>query len=82
MRRDGDSFAVRAGDAIMRPPGEAHQVRNTGTSELRYLLIADNPFIDPSVYPDSGKAHLLFPGGQMLVRHGTTENLDYFDGEE
>jgi uncharacterized cupin superfamily protein len=82
VHRDGENFAVKAGDAIMHPPGEAHQIRNTGTSELRYLLIADNPPVDPCVYPDSGKAEVFLPGRQMLIRHTTAENLDYFDGEE
>ncbi len=82
VRRDGESFAVKPGDAIMHPPGEAHQIRNTGTSELRYLIIADNPPVDPCTYPDSGKAEVFVPGSQMLIRHTTTENLDYFDGEE
>ena len=82
VRRNGESFAVKAGDAIMHPPGEAHQIRNTGTDELQYLIIADNPPIDPCVYPDSGKAHVLVPGGQIMIRHSTAEKLDYFDGEE
>jgi uncharacterized cupin superfamily protein len=82
VRRDGESFAVKPGDAIMHPPGEAHQIRNTGTRDLQYLIIADNPPVDPCVYPDSGKAMVSFPGGELLIRHGTAENLDYFDGEE
>ena len=82
VRRDGETFAVEPGDAIMHPPGEAHQIRNTGTGELRYLIVADNPPIDPCVYPDSGKAQVLVPGGEMTIRYRTTPGLDYFDGEE
>ena len=82
VRRDGDRFTVGPGDAILHPPGEAHQIRNTGTGDLRYMIVADNPPVDACVYPDSGKAHVLVPGGKMIVRHATAENLDYFDGEE
>ena len=82
VRRNGESFTVKPGDAIMHPPGEAHQIRNTGTDELQYLIIADNPPIDPCVYPDSGKAHVLVPGGQKLIRYSIVEDRDYFDGEE
>lgn len=47
--------AVSAGDAVMHPPGEAHQLINTGDEELRYLLVADNPAVDWYYYPDSRK---------------------------
>ncbi len=70
--RNGESFAAKAGDAILHPPGEAHQIRNNGTGEL----------IDLCVYPNSGKAHVLVPGGQKLIRYSAAEDLDYFDGEE
>jgi uncharacterized cupin superfamily protein len=82
VRRNGETFTVGAGDAILHPPGEAHQIRNTGTSELRYLIIADNPPFDPCVYPDSGKAQVFVPGGEMTIRYTSIESLDYFDGEE
>ncbi len=79
MRRNDERFTVGPGEAIMHPPGEAHQIRNTGTEELRYLLIADNPPLDPCIYPDSGKAQLLVPGGKTMVRYTTADDLDYFD---
>ena len=82
VRRNGEHFTVGPGDAILHPPGEAHQIRNTGTVELRYLIIADNPPHDPCVYPDSRKAHVLVPGGEKLVRYDALDHLDYFDGEE
>ena len=82
VRRNDQDFTVKAGDAILHPPGEAHQIRNTGAGELLYLLIADNPPFDPCVYPDSGKAHVRVPGGEKLIRYTTSADLDYFDGEE
>jgi uncharacterized cupin superfamily protein len=82
VRRNDESFTVKPGDAILHPPGEAHQIRNTGTGELRYLLIADNPPVDPCVYPDSGKADVSVPGGEKLIRYTSADDLDYFDGEE
>ena len=33
---------VHAGDCIMHPPGEPHQMTNTGTTDLVYYIIADN----------------------------------------
>lgn len=33
---------VTAGDCIMHPPGEPHQMKNTGTADLIYYIIADN----------------------------------------
>lgn len=33
---------VRAGDALLHPPGEPHQMENTGPDDLVYWIIADN----------------------------------------
>lgn len=46
---------VSAGDAFVHPPGEAHQLINTGEEDLIYWLVADNPPIDYFYYPDSDK---------------------------
>ncbi|MBL9215301.1 MAG: cupin domain-containing protein [Opitutaceae bacterium] len=68
---------VRAGDAFMHAPGEAHQLINTGTEPLVYYLIADNPPHDVFYYPDSRKWGLRRPRKFFRL----TE-VDYHDGEE
>ena len=39
MWADGVSFPVRAGDAVMAPPGSDHGFRNTGVSPLKLLIV-------------------------------------------
>jgi uncharacterized cupin superfamily protein len=55
VRGPHETVPVEAGDHIIFPPGESHQVRNTGASDLVYYVIADNPTADVTTYPDTGK---------------------------
>jgi uncharacterized cupin superfamily protein len=66
-----------AGDAVVHPPGEAHQFTNTGTDDLLYYLVADNPATDYWHYPDSNKWGLRAP--RKFFR---TTDVDYWDGDE
>jgi len=68
---------VKAGDVFIHPPGEAHQILNTGRRDLVFYIIADNPPVDIFHYPDSGKWGLR-PHGKYfrLTEHG------YYEGEE
>ena len=75
MRLEAETVAIRAGDAMMCPPGEAHQLHNTGQSDLLIQIIADNPPADTCNYPDSGKWAC---GGKVFRMDVTT----YYDGEE
>lgn len=68
---------VREGDCIMHPPGEAHQLLNTGAVDMIYHLITDDPASDACYYPDSDKWSL--PGHPRPVR---VQPADYYDGEE
>ncbi len=68
---------VTAGDVVLHPPGEAHQFTNTGTGDLLYFLVADNPPVDIWHYPDSNKWGHSSP--RKIFR--LTE-ADYHDGEE
>ena len=43
MWSDGDGFPVRAGDAVMAPPGSDHGFRNTGDAPLKLLIIWGRP---------------------------------------
>jgi uncharacterized cupin superfamily protein len=68
---------VKAGDAFMHPPGEAHQLINTGKKPLVFYIIADSPPMDACHYPDSNKWLIRQP--RKIFR--MTE-VDYHDGEE
>jgi len=77
VRAGQERHKVKAGDALMHPPGEAHELINTGKKTLLFYIIADNPLIDTCYYPDSKKWGIRQP--RTIFR--LTE-VDYFDGEE
>jgi uncharacterized cupin superfamily protein len=69
---------LSAGDAILHPPGEPHQIRNASASaDLDLLVVADNAPVDYRHYPDSGKWALPYP---RLIFHPIP--ADYWSGEE
>jgi uncharacterized cupin superfamily protein len=53
IRADQETLTVASGDSIIFPPGEAHQVTNSGDCDL--LFYADHALADVIHYPDSGK---------------------------
>ena len=71
---------VRAGDAFLFKPGEAHQLSCAGDEDFVYYIIADNPLNDSCYYPDSGKWAVLKEGTDTVIIKG--QQTDYFDGEE
>lgn len=93
VRLGAQTWPVREGDFIACPAGgpeTAHQIRNTGSVELRYLAVSTR-LGHPEIceYPDSGKfgiyadlppdedgqpGHFYFMGRDALC-------LDYWDGE-
>jgi uncharacterized cupin superfamily protein len=77
VRTPQGTLEVQAGDLVLQEPGDAHQLRNTGTDELEYLLVADNPTTDIWHYPDSNKWGFNAPR-----RFFRTSEVDYWDGEE
>jgi uncharacterized cupin superfamily protein len=70
---------VREGDCLIHPPGEAHQITNTGATDLVYYIIADSPLSDVCHYPDSNKWQV--PGLPQPVRVGAAAS-DCYEGEE
>ncbi|MBB5014296.1 cupin domain-containing protein [Rehaibacterium terrae] len=91
--RVGDArHPIRAGDAIACPPGgpeTAHQIVNTGDSELKYLAVSTMQHPEIVEYPDSGKFGVRAidddAGGKPRVfrYNGRAEaSLDYWDGED
>ncbi|HET7371018.1 MAG TPA: cupin domain-containing protein [Gammaproteobacteria bacterium] len=91
--RYGDSrYPLRAGDIIACPPGgpdTAHQIINTGKTELRYLSVSTLAPIEICEYPDSTKFGVygeLPPDKNakpQRLRHlaRREDTRDYWDGE-
>jgi uncharacterized cupin superfamily protein len=78
VRANQETHTLRAGDVVLHPPGEAHQIRNaSATDDLLFYLVADNPPVDYWHYPDSGKWGLREPRKFFRLAE-----LDYYDGEE
>jgi len=83
---------LRAGDVVACPPGgseTAHQIRNTGTRELRFLAISTRLLPEIVGYPDSGKFGVRnewvdpASGETCLFRYfgRSGDSLCYWDGE-
>jgi len=92
LRFGQETYPVRPGDVIACPPGgqdKAHQIVNTGDTEMRYLAVSTKLSPEVAEYPDSGKFGVLAeladePGGagrmfSFIGREG--EGLDYWEGE-
>jgi uncharacterized cupin superfamily protein len=78
--KDGTTEVV-AGDAFIFGPDEPHQLSNSGTEDLIYYVIADNPIGESAYYPESGKWKVnKSSGADRVVVKG--KETDYFDGEE
>lgn len=77
MRTPAGLYDIGAGDYLVCPPGEAHQLINNSKQDLLYLVIADQPQADVIHYPDSGK-WLVKPQKKVFEM----KEADYFQGEE
>jgi len=87
--RFGDQrYPIRAHDVIACPQGGpevAHQIINTGKTDLRYLALSNLVDIEVCEYPDSGKVSLVTgrrdePGLRKMFRAETS--VDYYDREK
>ena len=83
MRHPGGLEPMGPGDSFHFPPGEAHQVINSGTDPLVYYVIANNVLSDDCYYPDSDKVGALLDystrgvpwrGGVGTVHRGATDS--------
>lgn len=91
LRWPGGTHPLKPMDLLCCPPGpdSAHQIRNTGTTPLRYLALST--IQDPEVveYPDSGKYGVTVGrkiGGtpqesNFRVIAFKKDEVDYFAGE-
>ena len=78
MRAGKVTRGLTAGDCVMTPPGEPHQIINTGKEDLLYYVIANNAPADFYHFPDSNKwGFSLEDVGTFRIRE-----VNYFDGEE
>jgi uncharacterized cupin superfamily protein len=89
--RFGDqSHAVRAGHVLAAPTGGrdvAHQLLNTGATDLKYICVSTMQPVDVVEYPDSNKVgavHWSEADGAPVFRHRAyaAEPVDYWEGEE
>lgn len=88
LRLGKDELAVSAETVIACPPGDfPHQLINTGSRELRYLVVSTMAYPDISEYPDSNKigAYATSAGRPqsgfraLFVRD---RNVNYYEGED
>lgn len=87
--RFGDQrHPIRAYDVIACPTGGpevAHQIVNTGTTEMRYLAVSNRADIDVCEYPDSDKLMVRAgaAGAPTLRKMFRAEaSVDYYDREQ
>jgi uncharacterized cupin superfamily protein len=86
LRFGADTYPVRPGDVIGCPPGGpevAHQIVNTGTTELKFLAVSTMQQPEVCHYPDSGKFAVLQGGGPEGFRYvgREQESHEYWEGE-
>ena len=82
IRIGKEVFPIRAGDIIACPPGGqelAHQIVNTGKSELKYLAVSTMERPEVCEYPDSGKIAILDESLRYINRQDS--QIGYWDGE-
>ena len=92
IRIGRETHSIRTGDFIACPPGggdTAHQIRNTGTQELRFLAVSTLLSPEINEYPDSGKfgVYADLPSEDGEIEYFSFQgrekmNLDYWEGEE
>lgn len=86
LRLGKDKIAVSSGTFIACPPGPdyPHQLINTSTKDLRYLVVSTMEYPEISEYPDTNKigsyvTSVSEGGFRALYRKDT--NVPYFEGE-
>ena len=86
--RFGDQrYPIRKHDVIACPTGGrevAHQIINTGTTDLRYLALSTLSEIDACEYPDSGKVSVVTgqsDDGGLRKMFRAENTVEYYDRE-
>jgi uncharacterized cupin superfamily protein len=78
MRHAEGAQPMGPGDVFVFPPGDPHQLTNTGEEDLVVYIVADNPLGESCHYPDSYKWLVRSPSRRII----RSEDIDYYDGEE
>jgi uncharacterized cupin superfamily protein len=86
VRIGKETHPVRKGDfiaCVTGGPETAHQIVNTGTTELKYLAVSTMQRPEVCQYPDSGKVAALDGMGPDGFRFVGREDgqVDYWEGE-
>ncbi|MBL0427075.1 cupin domain-containing protein [Ramlibacter alkalitolerans] len=86
LRFGSATYPLRAGDVVACPPGGAevaHQIVNTGATELKVLAVSTMQRPEVCHYPDSGKFAVLDGTAPEGFRHVARQqdSLDYWQGE-
>lgn len=89
LRFGAEVLPVTAGNVIAFPPGveNAHQLINTGNTDLRYWVVSTMEYPDLSEYPDSNKigAYATTAGAEISgfrALYVKDKNASYYDGED
>ncbi len=87
LRFGAERYPLRAFDVVACPTGGAevaHQIINTGSTEMRYLSLSTRDPLDVCEYPDSAKIGVFVgkPGARNLRKlfRGDAA-VDYYDNE-
>lgn len=84
LRLGSKRHAVKAGDYVaFLPEGDAHQLTNTGSDPLKYLVVSTVSAADVVVYPDSKKVGVI-AGSDSMRAHFFEESsaVGYWHGEQ
>jgi uncharacterized cupin superfamily protein len=86
LRLDKEEIPVSSGTFIACPPGpeHPHQLINTSTHDLRYLVVSTMEYPDISEYPDSNKIGAYVTSaaeGGFRALYRKDANIPYYDGE-
>lgn len=86
VRIGSETHPVRRGDfiaCVTGGPETAHQILNTGTTELKYIAVSTMQRPEVCQYPDSGKIAALDGIGPDAFRFVGRESAqaDYWEGE-
>ncbi|TMH45429.1 MAG: cupin domain-containing protein [Betaproteobacteria bacterium] len=82
VRIGTERFPIRAGDVIACPTGgpeTAHQIANTGKTELRYLAVSTKEPTEICEYPDTGKIAGFGESLRFVVRGD--QQVGYWEDE-
>jgi mannose-6-phosphate isomerase-like protein (cupin superfamily) len=78
VRHQEGMTTIEPGDAFIFKPEEPHQIINSGTEDLVFYIVANNPIGGSCRYPDSQKWAVTSPEERVIRSRG----LDFYDGEE